>query len=388
MRIVMDYRPALRARSGVGEYVHQTARALARRYPDDALTIFTSSWKDRPDTDATTGCPAAIISDHRVPVRALNFAWHWLEWPSIELVTHGRYDVAFSPHPLLLPAKHAVQVVMVHDLDFLRHRQRTQREIRRDYPRLAGPHARRASRVIVPSAYTAADVAEHLGVPRGRIVVCPPGAPDWAEPVPARFATDGYVLFVGTLEPRKNVAGLLEAYGRLLTRRPTMPPLIMAGAAGPDAKPWLDAIARPPLAGHVDYLGYVSAEDRQAIYTGARVLVLPSYEEGFGMPVLEAMSLGVPVVAARRGALPELVGNAGLLVEPDDPECIAAAVDRVLADDHLADSLSRRGLDRSRLFRWQYTAQVIHTAFQEAIDERRAGLTAHVSCRSSVRAGR
>ena len=177
MRIVVDYRPALRARSGVGEYVHQTARALALRYPDDSLTLFTSSWKDRPEPAVAFACPGARVSDHRFPVNVLNFAWHQLEWPSIELVTHSQYDVAFSPHPLLLPTRHAAQVVMVHDLDFLRHPERTAREIRRDYPRLARPHARRASRVIVPSQYTAAEVVDRLGVSRQRVVVCPPGAP-------------------------------------------------------------------------------------------------------------------------------------------------------------------------------------------------------------------
>src|SRR5688572_177699 len=103
MRVVMDYRPALRARSGVGEYVHQTVRALARHYPDDLLTLFTSSWKDRPGSGVASLGSAVRISDHRFPVRMLNFAWHWLEWPSIELVTHAEYDVAFSAHPLIMP---------------------------------------------------------------------------------------------------------------------------------------------------------------------------------------------------------------------------------------------------------------------------------------------
>lgn len=370
MRIVLDYRPALRARSGVGEYVHQTARALGCRYPHDSLTIFTSSWKDRPDAQVTSGRPATVLSDHRLPVRVLNFAWHRLEWPSIEMVTHRRYDVAFSPHPLLMPTRHAAQVVMVHDLDFLRQPQRTHREIRRDYPRLAGPHARRASRVIVPSQYTAADVVEHLRVPRKRIVVCPPGIPEWRDPI-SRFASDGYVLFMGTLEARKNLDGLLEAYGRLLARRASVPRLVLAGAAGPEGQRWLDAGRRPPFAGHVEYLGYVSEHDRQRIYAGARALVLPSFEEGFGMPVLEAMSLGIPVVASDRGGLPELVGAAGLLVVAEDPESIATALERVLTDDSLAETISRRGLQRSREFRWEHTARTIYTAFEEAIEERR-----------------
>jgi glycosyltransferase involved in cell wall biosynthesis len=372
MRIVIDYRPALRARSGVGESVHQTARALAHRYPEDSLTLFTSSWKDRPDPGLTDGWRGARVSDHRFPVRLLNFAWHRLEWPPVELVTRDRYDVAFSPHPLLLPTRHAAQVVMVHDLDFLRHPERTLREIRRDYPRLAGPHARRAHRVIVPSKYTGAEVAAQLGVPSRRIAVCPPGAPAWREPVRARASSDGYILFVGTLEPRKNVGALLEAYGRLLTRRPALPKLVLAGSGGPDAQPWLDAIGRAPLAGHVEHIGYVREHDRQRVYSGARLLVLPSHEEGFGMPALEAMSLGIPVVAAGRGALPEVVGDAGLLVAPDDVESIVDAVDRMLSDDGVAEAMGRRGLERARHFQWTHTAEAFHDAFAEAIRERSA----------------
>jgi glycosyltransferase involved in cell wall biosynthesis len=276
---------------------------------------------------------------------------------------------------LLLPARRAAQVVMVHDLDFLRHPERTQREIRRDYPRLAGPHARRAHRVIVPSRHTAADVIDRLGVPSRRVVVCPHGAPEWRDPVPLRLAADGYVLFMGTLEPRKNVGGLLDAYGRLLARRGHLPNLVLAGSAGPEARPWLDAIAAPPLAGHVEHIGYVGEDERQRVYLGARVLVLPSHEEGFGMPALEAMSLGIPVIASNRGALPEVLGETGILVAPDDTESIVAALDRLLTDDELARAMGRRGFERAQQFRWSRTAQAVRDAFSQAIDERAAEST-------------
>jgi glycosyltransferase involved in cell wall biosynthesis len=372
MRIVIDYRPALRARSGVGEAVHQTARALALRYPDDVLTLFTSSWKDRPDPATIDALRGTELSDHRLPVRLLNFTWHRFEWPSIELLTGKDYDVAFSPHPLLLPARDAAQVVMVHDLDFLRHPERTQREIRRDYPALAGPHARRAHRVIVPSKHTAADVIEQLGVPSRQVVVCPHGVPSWRDPAPMPLAADGYVLFMGTLESRKNVDGLLDAYGRLLARRPNAPNLVLAGSAGPEAGRWLDAIVAAPLAGHVEHIGYVGEPDRQRVYMGARVLVLPSHEEGFGMPALEAMSLGIPVIASNRGALPEVLGETGILVAPDDTESIVAALDRLLADDELARAMGRRGFERAQQFQWSRTAEAVREAFSQAMDERAA----------------
>src|SRR5262249_50749105 len=149
-----------------GEYVHQAMRALALQHPDVSLTLFTSSWTDRPDPALASAIPRAQIADHRFPVSALNFAWHRLEWPPVEALTQGRYDVAFSPHPLLMPARHAAQLVMVHDLDFLRHPERTAREIRRDYPGLAESHAQRAARVVVPSAHAANETVDRLGVAR------------------------------------------------------------------------------------------------------------------------------------------------------------------------------------------------------------------------------
>src|SRR5262245_14852576 len=344
-------------------------RALALQHLEVSLTLFTSSWKDRPDPALASAIPRVRISDHRFPVSALNFAWHRLEWPPIEEITQGRYDVAFSPHPLLMPARHAAQLVMVHDLDFLRHPERTAREIRRDYPELAESHARRAARVVVPSSHTANETVERLGVARSRVVICPPGIPEWRDPVAGRPAANGYVLFVGTLERRKNVGGLLAAYARGRRRNPDAPKLVLAGSAGAEAQPWLDAIARPPLAGHVEHLGYVRDGDRQRVYAGARVLVMPSYDEGFGMPALEAMSLGIPVIASRRGNLPDLVGDAGALVEPDDVESIDAAIDRLLRDDSAAEAAGKRGVERAQPFRWQYTAAALHDAFRAAIAE-------------------
>ena len=146
-----------------------------------------------------------------------------------ELLTGQQFDVVHSMHPLLLPARHAAQVVTIHDLNFLRHPERTRAEIRRDYPALAREHAHRADRVIVVSAFTAADVVRLLDVPMDRISICSPGGPAWRprESAPA----GGYLLFFGTLEPRKNLGALLDAYTELADRRPDLPELVLAGKA-------------------------------------------------------------------------------------------------------------------------------------------------------------
>lgn len=367
MRLLLDYRPALREPTGVGEFVHQLAGALLRLDGEPVrLTLFSSSWKDR----LRTVPPGARAVDRRVPVRVLNWLWHRLEWPPVEVLARDAFDAVVSPHPLLVPSRSAAQVVTVHDLDFLDHPERGRREIRRDYPTLAGAHARRADRVLVPSRYTARLVEARLGVPSDRIALVPNGAPPW--PPRAAAPKDGYILYVGTLAPRKNIAGLLAAYRVLLDRGSEAPDLVLAGRAEAAVQPALAALRRPPLAGRVRHLGYVPPDRRRALYEGAALLVLPSFDEGFGLPVVEAMTVGVPVVASNRGALPEVVGQAGVLVDPDDPAALADAMARVLADAVLARRLVEDGFEEARRFSWTASARALYEACRQAVAVRRA----------------
>lgn len=368
MRVLIDYRPALRQRTGVGEYTHELVRALLARYSPDSeppleLALFSSSWKDR--LLPTADLAAARIIDRRIPVSLLNLLWHRLEWPASEVVAGERFDVTHSSHPLLMPARDAAQVLTIHDLDFLKHPERTSAEVRRDYPVLVAGHATRADAVIVSSQFAAGEVARHLAVPAERISVCPAGAPDWRpRDSPPR---DGYILFFGTLEPRKNISGLLDAYEQL----PDAPELCLAGRPTDAAAPWLERIAKPPLAGRVRYVGYVADEHRRALYDGARLLVQPSFEEGFGLTVLEAMTAGVPVVASNRGSLPEVIGDAGFLVDPDDPAALASAMAQML-DRGSAAIAARRGIARARTFSWRTTAGLVYDTYEAAWSRRRS----------------
>src|SRR5262245_12314496 len=367
----MDYRPALREPSGAGEYTHQLARALVATAAAGGngdrlqLTLFSSSWKDRFIQPAELA--GATIIDRRVPVKLLNFAWHRLEWPAAETLGGGPFDVTHSSHPLLLPARDAAQLVTIHDLTFLAHPERTRAEIRRDYPALVRSHALRADRIVVPSAFTAGEVQRLLGVPPDRISVCAPGAPAW-EPRNLRAPAGTYVLFLGTLEPRKNVGALLDAYEQLSSRR-HLPPLVLAGGTTDAARGWLERLERPPLRGLAQYVGYVDPSRRREMYAGALMLVQPSFEEGFGLPVLEAMTVGIPVVAANRGSLPEVLSGAGLLVEPD-AQGIAEGAERVLDDPPLAAEMAARGVERARSFTWASAAEGMLEAYRRAVHSR------------------
>jgi glycosyltransferase involved in cell wall biosynthesis len=353
--------------------MHNLVRAYAHHpvAAGDDVAVFTSSWKDRPVAGLSSELGARVV-DRRVPVRVLNYAWHRLEWPPIELLGVTG-DIVHAAHPLLVPSTSAAQVVTVHDLFFLTDPGSTRAEVQRDYPDLAASHVQRADAVIANSHDTASLVERRLGVARSHIHVCSPGPPPWyalgrAPNVP----TDGYVLFVGTLEVRKNIGVLLDAYTTLVERDDRTPALVLAGRATPDAAAWLQRLSRAPLAGRVRHLGYVPDTEREATYAGARLLVMPSQYEGFGIPVLEAMSAGVPVVAANRGALPEVLGNAGTLVDPDDADALADAIHRSLTDDAFASACAQRGLDRAREFSWEQAALTLHGAYEMALANRRS----------------
>lgn len=369
MRILVDYRPALRERSGVGEYIHELVRAYAAS-SDDEIVLFSSSWKDRlPDVRAELRARAV---DRRIPVRVLNLLWHRTGWPPVEALA-GAVDVAHAAHPLLIPTRRAAQVVTIHDLFFLQHPERMHAEIRRDYPSKAPAHARRAHAVVTSTEYGKRLITGQLHVPAERVYVCPPGAPRWASLDRDRQPpANGAVLFVGTLERRKNIGTLLDAFELLQQRRTPRPPLLLAGRATEDAREWLTRISRPPLAGHVTHLGYVSNEDRERLYATARVVVIPSLDEGFGLPALEAMSAGVMVVASNRGALPEVLGGAGALIDPADARSLADALERALSDDGWVRERVRAGLLRAQTYTWSRAAATLHVAYEDAVRRRNA----------------
>jgi alpha-1,3-rhamnosyl/mannosyltransferase len=166
----------------------------------------------------------------------------------------------------------------------------------------------------------------------------------------------GYLLFVGNPKPHKNLPALLAAYAELAARRSDLPPLLLAGGERDDAP-----------AGGVRRIGVVAEGDLPALYRGARALVLPSLWEGFGLPALEAMASGTPVVAAARGALPELVGDAGLLFDPDDATALPAALARIVDDAALRAELARRGRERAAGYSWRETARATLAVYRDVL---------------------
>jgi glycosyltransferase involved in cell wall biosynthesis len=227
---------------------------------------------------------------------------------------------------------------------------------------------RQAEMVIVPSTAAAEDVVQYLRVDRERIKVIPMGCDARFRPLADRaFATrlrrrydlpERYILFVGTLEPRKNVKALLQAFALLLAEKPQDElSLVVAGSRGwgrEDFSATTDALG---LRDHVRFTGFVHDDDLPDLYRGALLFVYPSLYEGFGLPVLEAMACGTPVITSNRSSLPEVAGDAALLVDPSQPEALAAAMASIVQDGTLYQVLRSKGLIRAQEFTWDAMAQ-------------------------------
>ncbi len=370
VRVLVDYRPALRARTGIGEYVHELARALtAGAGASLDLTVFSASWRDRVASEAMAELNGVRVVDRRIPVAALTWSWH-RGWPPIEWLA-GRHDVAHSPTPLLLPARRAAQVVTVFDLHFLERPDDVRGATQRDFTALVRTHVQRADHVVAGSHYAASLVTGRLGVAPSRVTATPLGAPGWAADVRAlRGGSTGRTLLcLGTLETRKNVGLLLDGYERLLARRTDVPPLVLAGRLGAGGAPWVARTTVAPLAGRVTVTGYVSEARRRELYADARAVLVPSLDEGFGLTALDAMACGVPVVATPVGALPEVLGDAGLFAPLGDADAWADALD-ACSDESRVKAMAVRGLAQAARYSWAATATATLDAYRHAIAAR------------------
>jgi glycosyltransferase involved in cell wall biosynthesis len=266
-------------------------------------------------------------------------------------------------------------VVTLHDLAFVLYPE-THTAASRIYYAAAGESARKAARVIAVSQRTASDAVRLLGVDPARVrvihnAVDPRFGPRPREelaPLGGRLGFDPrtpYILFVGTLEPRKNVPLVFDALAIL--RRQVDVQLLVVGGRG-----WLGetihaAHARSGIGEAAHFLGWLDQSELAVLYSHARVFVLPSVYEGFGLPVLEAMACGAPVVCSNAGPLPEVAGDAAVLLPPEGPAAWAEAIGRVVTDQRLAAELRARGMSRARAFSWQRAARATREAYREAL---------------------
>jgi glycosyltransferase involved in cell wall biosynthesis len=348
-------------RAGVSHYIEQVLRHLGYIDRANRYSVYTT----RGLGAAALGLPPNFaVRSSALPTINPRVRIPWEQFIAPLLLRAVRADVyhgMLNVVPLACPVP---SVVTVHDLAFIRF-PHTFRSYNRTYLDFATrTSVRRAARICAVSEHTKREVVGLLGVPAERVVVTPDAAREHFQlPDPAALAQfraqkglpEQFVFYVGTLEPRKNLPTLLEAYSQVA--RASQVPLIIGGGKG-----WMyDAIfARLEalnLQEQVRFIGYVPEEELPLWYAAATLFVFPSLYEGFGMPPLEAMSCGTPVVTSNCTSLPEVVGEAGLMVDPTDAEALAEAILRVLRSADLREDMRARGLQRARLFDWHTTAE-------------------------------
>ncbi|HEX8967587.1 MAG TPA: glycosyltransferase family 1 protein [Chloroflexota bacterium] len=264
-------------------------------------------------------------------------------------------------------------VVTIYDLSFLRFPKAFNTLNRVYLTASTRAAARRARRILTISEHARRDIVRFLNVPEQRVDVTYPAAEERYRLIPesdvasfraARGLPDAFVFAVGTLEPRKNLAGMLRAYARL--RRPR-PPLYVAGGIGWRASPIFDTVRQLQLGGDVHFLGFVPEDELPLWYNAARVFAFPSLYEGFGLPVLEAMACGAPVITSTAASLPEVAGKAAIMVPPEDTDRIAQEMERVLDDPQLRTEMRAAGRIQASRFSWRAMTEQTIASYRRAV---------------------
>ena len=371
MRIGIDYTAAVRQGAGIGRYTRNLIRALAQLDTENQYILFVAGgWGEGdglgpwPDSFQVRAIP---LSD-----RWVHILWQRLRLPvPVQSIT-GALDLFHSPDFVLPPTGRTPSILTVHDLSFLRVPQFFVPGFREYLERAVSRAVDRAACILADSESTRVDLMQLMAVEPERVTVLYPGVEPRFRPVKeadmlaavrARYDLPGrFILGLSTVQPRKNFDGLIEAFRRLLARSADGPEiadlhLVIAGGKGWMYEDTLALVKRAGLEGRVHFPGFVAEADLPALYCLAGAFAFPSWYEGFGLPVLEAMACGTPVVAADNSSLPEVVGEAGLLVDAGDPDALSEALGRLLRDEALQGRLFRAGLDQARRFTWEEAAQ-------------------------------
>lgn len=360
LRIGYDVTPLAGRRTGVGNY---TEAVLRHMLPFASGMQFHAFSSGRHRIDAST----LGIASHRhvpLPTRALYALWNSTGLPRADKLVGG-VDVFHATNYFLPPVASARTVLSIYDLAFLKHPEWCSPKIVGPFSRAVRQHALHADAIVACSAATRDDIVSLLGVDSARIHVVH-GAVDIPAHLPERDASakllardlgihTPFLLFVSTLEPRKNIEGILHAFALAAPHIPHT--LVLAGGTGWGMEGLPALLQSLQLGDRVRLLGYVTQpEHLPALYTAADAFFFPSHYEGFGLPLLEAMAHGCPVITARNSSLPEVAGDAARYVDPNDHQAMADVLSEVAQDAALRDTLSAAGRTRARGFSWQDAA--------------------------------
>jgi len=376
MRVTLDLSPFVHHHAGLGRYAGELSAALAQCAPANEYLGLYYSARALPAPTTALNLPLTRVALGAKPWRLsvllayaarVNFD-RWL--PAC--------DIFHATDHLLPPLKNARGVFTIHDLIF-RFFPEYHLPLNRWYLGLMLPRfMRRADAIIAVSENTRRDVTRLMGIPAEKIHVIYEGVHPSFRPLAARELLERvraqyqlparFILFFSTLEPRKNLTTLLDAYAALLRQHAETPPLVVAGRKGWLYQDTLRHIQTLGLAERVRMTDWIAHDDVPALLNLADVFVYPSLYEGFGLPPLEALACGVPVISSNAASLPEVVGDAGILFEPRDTAALTRALARVLSDDALRQELRASGLKQAARFTWERAARATLQVYQTALE--------------------
>lgn len=363
MRIALDGMPLGSKLTGIGHYTLELARSLARTAPGDQLTLISPQSAASSTDAAITPQSPENLSQVNLKRGLINRRWWGLGLPlylrrnSFDLFHGTNYEV-----PLWW---NRPSVVTIHDLSLLlhpgAHEPRLVRRARWRLPLMA----RRAARIITPTNAIKREVCDHLRIAADKVTVTPEAPrslfrrldPAQTEKLRRRLGVeDNFVLFVGTVEPRKNLERLVQAFERIVRSTSLSPQLVIAGGEGWLMDNFSAGIRKRGLADRVLLTGYLHDEDLCALYSACRVFVYPSLYEGFGLPLVEAMACGAPVVTSDIPSIRETVADSARCVDPVSVDDLARAIEELLSDAEMNRHFSLAGMQRVKSFSWEQTA--------------------------------
>lgn len=373
MHIVVDYTPAVFQGAGIGRHTRGLVQALAPLAAEHQVSLLVFGRPPAGSIPAPAGFRFRVIP---VPNRWLTFGWHRLGLPVPVDWLSGPMDLYHASDFVLPPVRAARSLLTVHDLSFLTTPQCAEAGLRGFLSRAVPKAVARADHVLADSESTRRDLIRLLQVPDDKISVVYPGVearfrrqddPAKLQRVRSRYGIGDrpFVLGVGTLEPRKNWPTLIRAWAQLKRTQHLEHRLVLAGGQGWLAEGIFDAAEASGFRTEIVFTGFVADEDLPALYSAADVFALPSLYEGFGIPVLEAMACGTPVVCADNSSLPEAAGDAALLVQASNEPALAAAILRLVEDAALRGQLTERGLAQARRFTWQAAAATLLATYEQ-----------------------
>ncbi len=383
MRVGLDAIPLVAAKTGIGHYTDALADALARVHHEHQYTLlspfdfpFETNGHHNGSANGNgqhngNGKPQNLIKQF-LPVRSIFRHWWLVGLPA--LLRISPFDVFHGTNYCIPLWANCPTVVTIHDLSLFTQAHTHEDENVKRGKRRMPLMARRATLIIAPSEWTKRETIEHLGVKEHKLRVIPeaarphfrPQREDEIEPVLEKYGLRGpYLLYVGTIEPRKNLLILLRAYAGLLRTTEQRPQLVLAGGNG-----WLfdevfKLVKELQLQEHVTFTGYVDDAELPALYSAAQAFVYPSSYEGFGLPPLEAMACGTPVITSNVTSLPEVVGKAGLTHAPDDTRALTKAMAKLCGDFNTHEYFQRAGLERAQQFSWERAARATQAVYDE-----------------------